>query len=90
MARDSGWYSNQAAMSVVQGSGRIVRNTNDHGDTYILDTSFGRLLREATFPPWWLDALAVAGKKAPGSVTDPEMNRMLVHKPSIDGEMRKV
>ena len=90
MAMDPDWYGNQAAMSVVQGSGRIVRTAGDHGDTYILDVSFGRLLREAEFPQWWLDALAVAGKKAPGSVTAPEMNGMLMHKPSIDGEMRKV
>jgi ATP-dependent DNA helicase DinG len=64
MKRNPGWLGNQAALSVVQGSGRIVRNAEDHGATYIFDSSFGRLLRNAEFPQWWLDALR-PGKKLP-------------------------
>lgn len=62
MKRCPDWLSNKAALDLVQGSGRVVRHAEDYGETYIFDSSFGRLLREATFPQWWLDALAM-GKK---------------------------
>jgi Rad3-related DNA helicase len=61
MQRDDEWYANQAALAIVQGSGRIVRHAEDYGETYILDSSFGRVLRDATFPEWWIAALT--GKK---------------------------
>lgn len=66
MQRDDEWYANQAALSIVQGSGRVVRHAEDYGETYIFDSSFGRLLRDATFPAWWLAALT--GKKPSQSV----------------------
>ncbi len=67
MQRDDEWYANQAAIAIVQGSGRIVRHAEDRGETYIFDSSFGRLLRDATFPEWWLAALT--GKKPAHRVT---------------------
>ena len=39
------WYACDAAMSIVQGSGRVVRSEDDWGKTYILDKGFGRLIR---------------------------------------------
>lgn len=63
MQRDDEWYGNQAALAIVQGSGRIVRHAQDYGETYIFDSSFGRLLRDATFPEWWMAALT--GKQPP-------------------------
>lgn len=72
MARDGEWYSNQAAVNIVQGSGRVVRHADDYGATYIFDSSFGRVLREATFPEWWLQALVdQESKKPPQRVTEP-------------------
>lgn len=56
MRRDGDWYANQAAMAVVQSSGRVVRHAEDYGETYIFDSSFGRLVGDATFPEWWLEA----------------------------------
>ena len=56
MRRDGDWYANQAAMAVVQSSGRIVRHAADYGETYIFDSSFGRLVGDAAFPEWWLEA----------------------------------
>jgi Rad3-related DNA helicase len=56
MRRDDGWFANRAALAVVQSSGRVVRHAADYGETYIFDSSFPRLFREATFPDWWLEA----------------------------------
>ena len=38
------WYQWNAIVSLLQGTGRIVRNENDWGITYILDGSFANLL----------------------------------------------
>lgn len=53
------WYSVQTVRSIVQMTGRGMRHKNDWCDTYILDTSFKRLLKEnkRLFPSWWLEAL---------------------------------
>ena len=34
----------------------VVRHAADHGETYIFDSSLARLLQDATFPDWWLEA----------------------------------
>jgi ATP-dependent DNA helicase DinG len=71
-ARDGEWYSNQAMVNIIQGSGRVVRHADDYGATFIFDSSFGRVLREATFPEWWSQALVdQEGKKPPQRVTEP-------------------
>jgi Rad3-related DNA helicase len=70
MKRHPDWLSNKTALDLVQGSGRVVRHNRDHGETYIFDSSFDRLVREAKFPRWWLDALVI-GKKPPAGVSLP-------------------
>lgn len=52
------WYSIQAMMSIIQGSGRVVRSKEDWGHTYILDSSFAFLKKNMNgkIPKWWLDA----------------------------------
>lgn len=44
MKLDSGWYSYQAMLHILQGSGRAIRGMNDKCDTYILDSAFRKLL----------------------------------------------
>ena len=53
------WYLLKAAQTIMQMSGRGVRNEMDHCDCYILDKQFGFLLSRmrSFFPQWWLDAL---------------------------------
>lgn len=53
------WYELQTIMAIVQASGRICRNENDKGTTYILDADFNRLYdnHQHLFPPWWLDSV---------------------------------
>ena len=53
--RSQEWYENMTALSVIQGSGRVVRSVSDHADTFIFDPSFLRLL--PYFPEWWREAI---------------------------------
>ena len=53
--RSQEWYENMTALSIIQGSGRVVRSLTDHADTFIFDSSFERLLPR--FPAWWRAAL---------------------------------
>lgn len=53
--RSQEWYENATALSVIQGSGRVVRSATDHADTFIFDSSFQRLLPR--FPEWWKNAI---------------------------------
>jgi ATP-dependent DNA helicase DinG len=58
MEKDPEWFSNETALLLVQGSGRVVRHAQDRGETYIFDKSFGYLLQNSDrFPEWWLEAL---------------------------------
>jgi len=58
MDKEPEWFTNETALVLVQGSGRVVRHAQDHGETYIFDKSFGQLLQKgAAFPEWWLEAL---------------------------------
>jgi Rad3-related DNA helicase len=53
------WYDLAAMVDIIQSSGRGVRDENDVSPTYILDPSFGRLLRStrAELPVWFLDSI---------------------------------
>lgn len=58
MERSAEWYGYETCKVVIQAYGRICRTPTDYGQTYILDSSFGRLLEQhrALFPPWFLEA----------------------------------
>ena len=49
----------RTVMTVIQASGRIVRNETDHGITYITDSDFQYLWDRWNwmFPNWWKEAL---------------------------------
>ena len=55
------WYQRRALIDIIQGSGRIVRSTEDWGNTYILDASFRYLFQQVheSVPTWWKDAYRV-------------------------------
>jgi Rad3-related DNA helicase len=68
--RDERWYARRTALAIVQGAGRVVRSDDDFADTYIFDSCFQSFLQkhEDLFPPWFLDAIEVKGKKRPHGV----------------------
>jgi len=53
------WYTRQAMIAIIQGSGRVVRSHTDWGYTYILDESFGGLLKmyNKNTPKWFKDSI---------------------------------
>ena len=53
------WYTSQAIDTIIQESGRIVRDFDDWGTVYILDTMVGELLqqRASLWPRWYRDAV---------------------------------
>jgi Rad3-related DNA helicase len=53
--RSQDWYENMTALSVIQGSGRVVGSGPPHPDTFIFDSSFERLLPR--LPDWWKEAM---------------------------------
>lgn len=57
----SEWYSRQAMIAMIQGGGRIVRSKDDWGHVYILDESFGNLLKYSKkfLPKWFVDSIEV-------------------------------
>jgi ATP-dependent DNA helicase DinG len=59
MERDPKWYQLQAAVALVQASGRCVRSEDDYALTVILDADFGRFLsqNQDILPKWWLDSI---------------------------------
>jgi Rad3-related DNA helicase len=56
---DSEWYAMRTVMTVIQATGRICRNENDYGVTYIADSDFHYLYKkhEDMFPIWWRKAV---------------------------------
>jgi len=52
------WYTQDAIIRVVQSYGRIVRDYDDWGTTYILDGNINHLVNNYSymFPSWFLDA----------------------------------
>lgn len=56
------YYSDIAARSMVQAAGRAVRHVDDYADFYLIDRASKSLLRRASFPQWFIDAV-VADKE---------------------------
>lgn len=56
---DPEWYIWDTLKTTIQACGRICRTPEDYGTTFILDTSFWRLIKEGKhlIPEWFLDAL---------------------------------
>ena len=61
MSMSQEWYQRQALISIIQGGGRIVRSSDDWGNVYILDQSFGylKMKTDRMIPQWWQDAYRV-------------------------------
>jgi Rad3-related DNA helicase len=59
MERSPEWYAWETAKTVIQAYGRICRTPTDFGATFILDSSFGRLLENHRdlFPKWFTESL---------------------------------
>lgn len=59
MNRIKGWYEWETTKTIIQASGRSVRNENDHCITYILDSDFIRFYNQNKnmFPKWYADSL---------------------------------
>ncbi len=57
--KDPLWYQWCAVLAICQASGRVVRSASDHGETYIIDETFERLLshHRKLFPTWFLEAI---------------------------------
>lgn len=53
--RGQRWYNAEAAQAIVQLAGRHVRNYEDYGVTYILDTCFTRVRK--LLPEWFREAI---------------------------------
>lgn len=56
------WYQRQTLKEMIQGSGRICRDHDDWGITYILDESFTYLYnstRHSVIPHWWQDGFEI-------------------------------
>lgn len=55
------WYQYQTVIGIIQMTGRIVRSKEDWGDTIIIDSSFGDVIRNSShlFPKWFLDSIKV-------------------------------
>ena len=51
------WYHRAALRTVIQGCGRVVRSPDDHGATYLADSSLLDLFDRASadVPPWFAD-----------------------------------
>ena len=57
-------YQYNAALSLIQATGRTVRNKNDWCKVHILDKSFNQFLRKNRhlFPKYWLDSITYLKK----------------------------
>ena len=64
METDKDWYMLRTIMTIVQAAGRIVRDYEDSGVTYILDSDFYRIYKQYSkfFPAWFLEALQFHGQ----------------------------
>lgn len=51
------WYAWKTAQQTVQTFGRVVRTPTDHGVTYLLDSSFQRVLESGFIPGYIIDAV---------------------------------
>lgn len=59
MKRVPGWYEWETCRTIIQASGRSVRNNTDYCITYILDSDFDRFYKNNShlFPTWYKDAI---------------------------------
>jgi len=58
MQKNYSWYQREAALKIVQGSGRSIRSPEDWGVTLILDNNFLKLLKKRNlFPKSFLDSI---------------------------------
>jgi Rad3-related DNA helicase len=57
--RDQEWYNWCTGLTMVQASGRSIRNKTDKAHTYILDSAFEYFLAKYgnKLPKWWTDAI---------------------------------
>jgi ATP-dependent DNA helicase DinG len=62
---DPDWYSCETVKAVIQTCGRICRNVNDYGMTYVLDDDFWYLYKKAEhmFPKWFKESIVNAREK---------------------------
>ena len=63
--RQPEWFSSQAVMKTLQGCGRSIRSEDDWAVTYVLDSAFGSLIRNAwgIIPKAYHDVLQIAAKE---------------------------
>ena len=61
MRRDGDWYANQAAMAVVQSSGRIVRHAADYGGDLHFRQFVWPFGRRRSFPGMVVGSVELAG-----------------------------
>lgn len=59
------WYTVQTIRQLIQMTGRGVRSSSDHAETYILDSKFLELYRnnKSLFPEWWREAVSMSGRR---------------------------
>jgi len=59
MKRVQNWYSWETAKTIIQSSGRSIRNVDDNATTYILDKDFIFFYKQNSnlFPSWWRQSL---------------------------------
>ena len=55
------WYSWRTVCDIVQAYGRTTRSITDYSDSYILDSSFGDLLKfnKRLFPSYFIEAIRI-------------------------------
>jgi len=61
MNKNPKWYSREAIIKIVQGSGRSIRSEDDWAETFILDSNFGRLLKNDNdlIPEWFKSSVKI-------------------------------
>lgn len=62
MENDREWYLTQTCTTLVQMSGRSIRSKEDFATTYILDSDFMNLARNASdiLPDWWKESVVMS------------------------------
>jgi Rad3-related DNA helicase len=59
LKRDHVWYAIAALTTLIQSSGRSIRNIDDFATTYVLDTNFQKLIKQYQkyIPSWYADSI---------------------------------
>ena len=65
MQNNPDWYSWKTVCSLQQACGRIVRSDLDYGDTIIIDSSFGDVIRYSSsfMPEWFQNSIKLINMK---------------------------